>query len=72
MNARYVGGPFDGGENPDELIDEIEMRTPAGTSWTTTTAEQRSTGGFLLRNDRLGMPVIPEQERQLFRDDSTG
>ncbi|MFP1625665.1 hypothetical protein ACLB9X_10930 [Streptomyces sp. 5K101] len=28
--ARYVGGPFDGGTNPDGVIDAIEMRTPAG------------------------------------------
>ncbi|MFD7757875.1 hypothetical protein [Streptomyces sp. NPDC059757] len=29
-SARYVGGPFDGGTNPDTFIDVIEMRTPAG------------------------------------------
>jgi hypothetical protein len=31
MSARYVGGPFNGGSNPDAFIDEIQMRTPAGT-----------------------------------------
>ncbi|MEU0857501.1 hypothetical protein ABZ352_18960 [Streptomyces griseofuscus] len=30
MSARYVGGPFDGGANPDDFIDEIRMRTPLG------------------------------------------
>jgi hypothetical protein len=29
-SARYVGGPFDGGSNPDTSIDEIKMRSPAG------------------------------------------
>ncbi|MFB8025962.1 MULTISPECIES: hypothetical protein [unclassified Streptomyces] len=29
-SARYVGGPFDGGINPEDFIDEIAMRTPAG------------------------------------------
>lgn len=31
MSARYVGGPFNGGSNPDAFIDEIQMRSPAGT-----------------------------------------
>jgi hypothetical protein len=29
-SPRYVGGPFHGGVNPDDFIDQIEMRSPAG------------------------------------------
>lgn len=31
MSARYIGGPFNGGANPEAFIDEIQMRSPAGT-----------------------------------------
>ncbi|MER7937886.1 MULTISPECIES: hypothetical protein [unclassified Streptomyces] len=31
MSSRYIGGPFDGGSNPDSFIDEIVMRSPSGT-----------------------------------------
>ncbi|WP_228984237.1 hypothetical protein [Streptomyces sp. DH12] len=27
---RYIGGPFDGGHNPDSFIDEIAISSPAG------------------------------------------
>ncbi|MCG8971799.1 hypothetical protein [Streptomyces sp. CL12-4] len=28
---QYVGGPFAGGTAPDDFIDRIDMRSPAGT-----------------------------------------
>ncbi|MEU7228872.1 hypothetical protein [Streptomyces chrestomyceticus] len=30
MSAKYIGGPFNGGTNPDDFSDEIAMRTPLG------------------------------------------
>ncbi|MGC4950952.1 hypothetical protein ACLQ2N_32770 [Streptomyces sp. DT224] len=30
MSAKYVGGPFHDGSNPDPFIDQIAMRTPLG------------------------------------------
>lgn len=27
---QYVGGPFDGGTAPDDFIDRVDMRSPAG------------------------------------------
>ncbi|MEV0487272.1 hypothetical protein AB0I69_42570 [Streptomyces sp. NPDC050508] len=52
-NARYVGGPFDGGSNPDTFIDEIAMRTPAGC------------GRYVLEQDEGGIAVYrwePDQD----------
>ncbi|NML55123.1 hypothetical protein HHL19_35660 [Streptomyces sp. R302] len=43
--TRYIGGPFDGGANPDDFIDEIEMRTPAGC------------GRYVREEDESGRPV---------------
>ncbi|MFK0159185.1 hypothetical protein ACIQVK_44830 [Streptomyces sp. NPDC090493] len=31
QQLQYVGGPFDGGTAPDDFIDRIDMRSPAGT-----------------------------------------
>ncbi|MFI7415315.1 hypothetical protein ACIBU0_42445 [Streptomyces sp. NPDC049627] len=30
QQLQYVGGPFDGGKAPDDFIDRIDMRSPAG------------------------------------------
>jgi hypothetical protein len=52
-SARYVGGPFDGGSNPDTFIDEIAMRTPAGC------------GRYVLEQDEGGIAVYrwePDQD----------
>ncbi|MFE1206428.1 hypothetical protein ACFW5V_32595 [Streptomyces sp. NPDC058762] len=45
----YVGGPFAGGANPDPFIDEIQMRSPAGT------------GRYILSEDDHGRPVYQWQ-----------
>ncbi|MFC8538030.1 hypothetical protein ACFUJY_29520 [Streptomyces sp. NPDC057249] len=46
MSAKYVGGPFDGGTNPDPFMDQIAMRTPLGAGTYVKEADENGTEVF--------------------------
>lgn len=54
---RYVGGPFDGGIQPDDFVDEIQMRPARSSGY--------GPGRYVRGEDEAGTPIYrwePEED----------